>query len=587
MSDYKAPVDDMAFILNDLLNIQSLESAAELDKDMLEAILGEAGRLASEVLAPISHTGDAQGARLEGDKVITADGWKEAYAQYRDNGWNSVPFNPEFGGQGLPWALSFAVQEMWQAANTAFALCPMLTLAAVEALDIHGTDEQKALYLEKLISGEWTGTMNLTEPQAGTDLAALRTKAVKQDDGTYKVTGQKIFITYGDHDMTDNIIHMVLARTADAPEGVKGISLFLVPKYILDENGNPGEKNDVVATKLEEKLGIHASPTCVLQYGENGGATAYLIGNENDGLKYMFTMMNNARLTVGLQGIAVAERAYQHALDYAKERTQGKRIDSKDGQDVAIIEHPDVLRMLLSMKAQIQAARAMAYEAALMMDKAHEGDSSAHKLVDLMTPIVKSWGTDIACDVSSTGIQIHGGMGYIEEAGAAQYFRDARITPIYEGTNGVQAQDLCFRKIVRDGGEAFRLWVDGAESVLQELKGHNELQDLHAPLEKALEELKASTDWIIKTGKENPASVAGVSVPYQTAFSITAGGFIWGRMALNLQKSSAANDNPDFAADKLTLARFFTSHILPEASAANHTVQHGHNYVNALKSDLA
>lgn len=584
MSDYKAPLEDMAFVLRDLLDIQRLESAAELDNDMLDALLTEAGRLAGEVLGPISHPGDMQGAQLKGDEVKTANGWKEAYAQYKDSGWNSVPFNPEYGGQGLPWALAFAIQEMWQSANTAFALCPMLTLAAVEALDIHGTQEQKDLYLEKLISGEWTGTMNLTEPQAGSDLASLRAKAVKQDDGSYKLSGEKIYITYGDHDMTDNIIHMVLARTPDAPEGVKGISLFLVPKFILDENGQPGEKNDVVATKLEEKLGIHASPTCVMKYGESGGATAFIIGNENEGLKYMFTMMNNARLTVGMQGIAVAERAYQHALAYAHERVQGKRIDSKDGNNVAIIDHPDVQRMLLSMKSQIQAARAMAYEAAMMMDKANEGDKNAHKLVDLMTPIVKSWGTEIACDVSSEGIQIHGGMGYIEEAGAAQYFRDARITPIYEGTNGIQAQDLCFRKILRDGGEAFRLWTDQAEDVLKELQGHNELQDLHAPLADALQSLKDSTDWILEKGKSDFAAVAAISVPYQTAFSITAGGFMMGRAALSVQKSDTANDNPGFAEDKILLTRFFTAHILPKAAASHHTVQNGDQFVRKTNS---
>lgn len=335
----------------------------------------------------------------------------------------------------------------------------MLNQAAVEAIDIHGTQEQKNTYLGKLISGEWTGTMNLTEPQAGTDLAALKSKAVKQADGSYKLTGQKIFITYGEHDCAENIIHMVLARTPDAPEGVKGISLFLVPKFIPDANGNPGAANDLQCVGLEHKMGIHGSPTCTMQYGDNGGATAWLIGHENDGLKCMFTMMNNARLSVGLQGVAIAERAYQHALDYARNRVQGTKISEKSGARVAIIEHPDVRRMLLSMKAQIEAGRMLAYEAAFAIDCAHEGDADAQAKVDLLTPVVKSWCTDMACTVASTGVQIHGGMGFIEETGAAQYYRDARITPIYEGTNGIQALDLSLRKVLANKGVAAAAWV--------------------------------------------------------------------------------------------------------------------------------
>lgn len=442
MTTYVPPVNEMQILLHDVLGFNS----AEFDKDTTAAILDEAAKLASGVLAPINQSGDHQGARLENGQVYTADGFKDAYAAYRDGGWNSVPFDPVYGGQGMPWALAFPIQEMWQSANMSFGLCPLLNQGAVEAIYAHGTQEQKDFYLPKLISGEWTGTMNLTEPQAGSDIGLLRSKAVECGDGIYSISGQKIFITYGDHDMAENIIHLVLARIEGAPEDVKGISLFIVPKFLKD-----GRRNTVNCIGLEHKLGIHASPTCTMDFDK---AEGYLIGQPHQGLKYMFTMMNNARLSVGLQGVAIAERAYQYAFAYAQDRVQGKTF--KTGERVSIDKHPDVKRMLMTMKAHIMAARGLAYSAAMALDAAHERHEDARARVELLTPIVKTYATDVAVDIASLGVQIFGGMGFIEETGAAQFYRDARILPIYEGTNGIQAADLVFRKVLKDDGAALQ-----------------------------------------------------------------------------------------------------------------------------------
>ena len=574
MSVYKAPVADMQFVLKNVVGLGRLKKARDLDDGIVGTILEEAGKLAADVLSPLNIGADRNGSRLDNGAVKTPAGFKEAYKQYREGGWNGVPFNPDFGGQGLPWALAFAVQEMWQSANMSFGLCPMLNQAAVEAVDIHGTQEQKNTYLSKLISGEWTGTMNLTEPHAGTDLAALKSKAVKQPDGSYKVTGQKIFITYGEHDLAENIIHMVLARASDAPEGVKGLSLFLVPKFIPDANGKPGVANDLKCTGLEHKMGIHGSPTCVMQYGDNGGATGWLIGNENDGLKCMFTMMNNARLSVGLQGVAIAERAYQHALFYARDRVQGTRISEKAGTRVAIIEHPDVRRMLLSMKAQIEAGRMLCYDAAFAIDSAHEGDTAAQARVDLLTPVVKAWCTDMACEVTSTGVQIHGGMGFIEETGAAQYYRDARITPIYEGTNGIQALDLSMRKILANKGVAAQVWFDEAHVTLKSLAGHADQQQA---LKGALEALQSATKWILEQGgKGNLEAVAAVNVPYLRAFGVVAGGMMMARAVIE-----AKGDK-----HRIMTADYYMRHILPQYKGHVETVLTGAASVCDYRPDM-
>ncbi len=538
MSDYQPPVDDMQTLLHDVLGFEH----EDLDRETTEAILGEAAKLASGVLAPINHSGDANGAKLDGHAVTTAPGWKDAYNEYRDGGWNAVVFPEEYGGQGLPWALAFPIQEMWQGANLSFGLCPLLNQGAIEAILAHGSDEQKQQYLPKLISGEWTGTMNLTEPHAGSDLGLLRTKADKQDDGTYKISGQKIWITYGEHDLAENIIHLVIARTPEAGDDVKGISLFIVPKFMDD-----GSRNDVKCVGLDHKLGIHASPTCVMQYGDDGGAVGYLVGKEGEGLKYMFTMMNNARLSVGLQGVALAERSYQHALAYAQERVQGKSLTT--GERITIDQHADVKRMLLSMKSQIEAGRALTYDAAIALDKAHEGDQAAQAKVDILTPLVKAWCTDMAVEVTSLGVQIHGGCGFVEETGAAQYYRDARILPIYEGTNGIQALDLVFRKTLRDGGQAVKAYIasikEGAKPVFDPY----------------FAELDSATDALLSAaGDKNLDLAQAMATPYLKGFAIIASGCL-------LSKAAEATQDAHVAETKKKHAAFFEANILPMAIA--------------------
>ena len=567
MPDYNPPAEDMNFLLTHVTPLERLKRD-DLDASMVEAILEEAGKLASGVLAPLNVAGDKTSAKVVDGVVTTSPGFKDAYKQYCDGGWNAVPFDPDFGGQGLPWLMSFPVQEMWQSANMAFGLCPLLNQGSIDAIHAHGTDEQKKTYLAKLISGEWTGTMNLTEPQAGSDLALLRSKAVPSGDGTYRITGNKIFITYGEHDFTGNIIHLVLARLPDAPEGTRGISLFIVPKFLDDGAGNYTKRNDLKCVSLEHKLGIHGSPTCTMSFGDNGGAVGYLLGKENEGLKCMFTMMNNARLSVGLQGVAIAERSLQAAVAYAKDRKQGKAL-SGGGEALPIAEHPDVKRMLLSMSSQVEAARALAYEAALHLDLARAGDKTAQFVVDLLTPVVKAWSTDMACEVTSTGVQVHGGMGFIEETGVAQYYRDARILPIYEGTNGIQSNDLIFRKILRDGGATAFAWI--AQSKTQ-VSGYQS-----QVLVSALDQLEAATKHIAEHAS-NLDALAAIAVPYLKLFGITAGGVMLARSVLALK------DDGEFAKRKQVKAEFFMSHILPQSSGLYETIKAGANSV--LASDL-
>jgi len=568
MSTYRPPIDDMMFILENVVGFDDLPQMEGIEAPDIRLVLESAGKLATDVLAPLNHSGDKETSRCENGAVTTPKGFKEAYAQYRDGGWNSVPFDPDHGGQGLPWAIAFAVQEMWQSANMSFGLCPMLNQAAVEAIANHGTQEQKDTYLAKLVSGEWTGTMNLTESQAGSDLGALTTKAEKQDDGTYLIKGQKIFITYGEHDLADNIIHTVLARLPDAPQGVKGISMFVVPKFIPDENGNIDKRNDVKCVSLEHKMGIHASPTCTIQYGDEDGAVGWLIGKENEGLKYMFTMMNNARLSVGLQGVAIAERAFQHALSYAHERVQGSALTDKSKR-IAIIEHPDVRRMLLSMRSQTSAARMLSYEAAKMMDKAHAGDEAAKSRAALLTPVVKAWCTDIALDVTSLGVQVHGGMGFIEETGAAQHYRDARILPIYEGTNGIQALDLSLRKVVADKGTAAQNWFADVQKAIDDLKTDNELGPLRDALENGLDALRSATIWMLDAGSKAAFDdIAAINVPYLKLFGNVAGGWMLARAAAKSK-------------DHHTNALFFATHIMPQCTGLKETVVNGTAAVKA------
>jgi len=594
MVPYTAPIEDMRFVLNRLVGldrIAALPGYEDATPELVDAVLEEAGKLASEVLAPINASGDREHSVLENGVVRTPKGFKAAYDQYRDGGWNAVPFEPEYGGQGLPWTVAFAVQEMWQASNMSFGLCPLLNQGAVELLQDHGTDQQKQLYLPKLISGEWTGTMNLTEPQAGSDVGAVRTKAEK-DGEVYRIAGQKIFITYGEHDLADNIIHLVLARTPDSPPGIKGISLFVVPKFLLGEDGTPGTRNDLRCVSLERKLGINASPTCVMAYGDNDGAIGYLVGEENRGIEYMFTMMNNARLSVGLQGIAIAERAYQQAVDFARNRVQGRALG--DGQAAAtIIHHPDVRRMLLGMKAQIEAGRALTYFAAATLDTAKRHPDAAERqtaqaLVDLLTPVVKAWCTDVGCEAASTGVQIHGGMGFVEETGAAQHLRDARIAPIYEGTNGIQAADLVFRKVARDGGRSaadFLAEIAALDAALADAQG-DDMRAIRTHLTDGLDALRDATGWIASTAKSDPTGAAAGSAHYLRMFGLVAGGFMMARAALAAAECQTAGiGDPGLAAAKRTTARFYAEQFLPQARGLLAPIREGHATVMTLAED--
>ena len=562
MVPYAPPVSDMRFVLEEVAGLASIASLPGYEvatPDTVAAVLEQAADLARDVLAPINDSGDREGARLENGAVRTPAGFHDAYQAYVAGGWGGLACPEEYGGQGLPLAVAAAVSEMWSAANLGFALCPMLTAGAVEALEHHGTEELKALYLPRLVSGEWTGTMNLTEPQAGSDVGALKARAVKHGDH-YRITGQKIFITYGDHDLAENIIHLVLARTPDSPPGTRGISLFLVPKFLPDADGAPGRRNDVRCVSLEHKLGIHASPTAVLAFGDEEGAIGFLVGEEHRGMECMFTMMNNARLNVGLQGIAISERAYQQALEYARTRVQGVPV-GRDGA-APIVWHPDVRRMLLLMRARTEAARALAYLTAASLDRARRSPDAGDRKrmrarADLLVPMVKAWSTDLGVENASLAVQVHGGMGFIEETGVAQHYRDARIAPIYEGTNGIQALDLLGRKLVRDQGAA-------AYALIAEMR------DLPAgppTLLNAIDAVETATTHLLKTWGNDPASAMAGATPYLTLFATVAGGWLMVRAALAAsEKLDRGEGDPRFLKGKLQSAQFYTDHVLPQAT---------------------
>ena len=565
---YTAPTKDLLFAcmeLADLEGIQKLPGFEEVNQELVEAILEEAGKFDSEVLAPMNHSGDMQGARLIDGQAVTADGWKEAYQQFIESGWNGLPFDPEVGGQGLPWIVSTAVNEIWHASNMSFALCPLLTQGAIEAVSAHGSEQQKETYLAKLVSGEWTGTMNLTEPQAGSDLAAVRTKA-KPNGDHYLISGQKIFITYGDHDMTENIIHLVLARLPDAPEGVKGISLFIVPKYLQDEDGNWTIRNDVKTLKLEHKLGIHASPTAVLGYGDDDSAVGYLIGGEHQGLMCMFTMMNVARHSVGVQGYALADRAYQQAVDYASNRMQGAAIDGPGGERVNIIDHPDVQRLLWTQKCRNEALRALAMVSSSCLDKSerHTDESTrkaADDMVEILTPIVKGYATELGLENVSLALQIYGGMGFIEETGAAQHYRDQRITPIYEGTTGIQALDLAGRKLMRDGGQLAKRVIGYIRQDVQTLQG---LEDsMLQALTDGLDQLAHVVDVLAAQPAENMRQIAAVSEPYLRLWGIVTCGWQMAKSASRAKSRIEAGETDPFFATKVRTAEFYFSSEMP------------------------
>lgn len=586
MSEYNAPLRDMQFVLNELGyldQVRELPGCAQLDADLVEAILGEAGKFSHGVLSPLNVPGDREGARWRDGEVATAKGWREAYQRFTDGGWNALSCDPEFGGQGLPRVISALVDEMWNGANLSFGLCPMLTRGAIEAIELCGSSNLKHTYLAKMISGEWTGTMNLTEPQAGSDLAAVRSRAEPAGDGTYRIHGQKIFITYGEHDLTDNIVHLVLARVPGAPEGVKGISLFVVPKFLVQADGSLGARNDVRCASIEHKLGIHASPTAVLAFGDQQGATGWLVGEENRGLEYMFIMMNAARFSVGIEGVGLGERAYQRALAYARERIQGTEIGARDRSKVAIIRHPDVRRMLLSMKSRTEAMRALACEVAAAMDCAERHPDPARReayqaLVELMIPVIKGCCTENAVDIASLGIQIHGGMGFIEETGAAQHLRDARITTLYEGTTGIQASDLIGRKIARDSGKAIGQLSQRMQQVVEQLVHTDDPQLLAIAqaLSHALLALDASVEFIVTQFAARPAVVSAGAVPFLELFGIVAGGWQMARSALVAHEQLlAGSDDQDFYRGKLLTARFYADHQLTQAQGLSQVVLQG------------
>ncbi|MBI4207709.1 MAG: acyl-CoA dehydrogenase [Betaproteobacteria bacterium] len=592
MSTYTAPLKDMQFVIRELVGLEevtALPGWGEVNAELVDAVLGEAAKFAQEVLDPLNRSGDQQGARLADGKVTAPDGFAQAYQQFVAAGWNGLGGQTAYGGQGLPHIVSMPVQEIWNSANMAFCLCPMLTSGVVEAMRVHGSPEQQQQYLAKLTSGEWAGTMNLTEPQAGSDLSAVRTRATPEGDH-YRLRGTKIFITWGEQDMSENIVHLVLARTPDAPEGVKGISLFIVPKFLVNPDGTLGERNDVKCVSIEHKLGIHASPTCVLSYGEGKGAIGYLVGEENRGLEYMFTMMNHARLGVGVEGVAVAERAYQHALDYAKTRVQGREIGQRSGDRVTIIHHPDVRRMLMMMRAQIEAMRALSYLAAAALDKSkHHPDERERgrqqALIDLLTPIVKGWCTEQAVEIASTGIQVHGGMGFVEETGAAQYLRDARITTIYEGTTGIQANDLVGRKVAFEKGATALAVIEDMRRLDARLAqaGAAEFTAMRESLKEAVDGLEQATRWLVETYPKNAKAAAGVSVPYLKLFGTVAGGWLMARAGmLAHEKLSDPEADHEFYKAKVATARFYSEHVLPNALLLAREVSSGADSVLAL-----
>ena len=569
---YRAPVADIAFTLKHSAGLDRAIADGiygDLDLATVDAVLEEAGKFASDVIAPLNSIGDKHGAPFKDGKVTTPPGWKDAYTSWAAAGWNGLASPDDYGGQGLPQAVNAACVEMWNSASMAFGIGPVLTMAAVDALHAYGSDDLKARYLEKLISGEWMGTMQLTEPQAGSDVGALRTKAERASDGTYRITGQKIFITYGEHDLTDNIIHFVLARLPDAPAGTKGISLFLIPKFLPD-----GTRNDVRAHSVEHKLGIHASPTCTMVYGDKGGAVGWLIGEEHKGMLAMFKMMNRARLAVGLQGVAIAERATQQALAYARERKQGPG---------TIINYPDVKRMLLTMRGLTGAARAICYATAIAIDRSERSKTeaerqAAHERASLLTPVAKAFSTDIGVEVSSLGVQVHGGMGYIEETGAAQHFRDARIAAIYEGTNGIQAIDLVARKVPLNGGKTVETYIGELREIVGRVKAVNDpsLGETGARLAESVDSLERATHWLLK--QQDAANIQAAATPYLRLFGNTAGGCMLADDALAALR---AGDG----ASRTAQTRFFAENIVVQANGLERAVNN--ESINAADAALA
>ncbi|MFE1574020.1 acyl-CoA dehydrogenase [Comamonas odontotermitis] len=593
---YKAPVKDMLFAIEHLARIDRVAQIPGFEDaglDTAQAVLEECARFNEEVVAPLNVPGDLHPSTWKDGTVTTTPGFKDAFKQYVEGGWQGLQHPVDAGGQGLPKTIGAACVEMLNSANMSFALCPLLTDGAIEALLTAGSDALKNTYLEKLVSGQWTGTMNLTEPQAGSDLALVRTRADKEADGSYKLFGTKIFITYGEHDMAENIVHLVLARVAGAPEGVKGISLFVCPKFLVNGDGSLGARNDVHCVSIEHKLGIKASPTCVLQYGDNGGAVGYLVGEENRGLEYMFIMMNAARYAVGMEGVAIAERAYQHAVAYAKERVQSRPVDGSVAGSATIIHHPDIRRMLMSMRAYTEACRAMALTGAASFDAAHQHpDAEVRKVnqafYEFLVPLIKGYSTEMSQEVTSLGVQVHGGMGFIEETGAAQYYRDSKILTIYEGTTAIQANDLVGRKTARDGGQVAKGIASQIEATEKALiaSGTEGARSLAINLEKARKAFLDVVDFVVSTSKSAPNDVFAGSVPYVMLAGNLVAGWQMGRALLAAQELlTAGSGDKAFLEAKVTTARFYGEHILVKTSALRDEILHGGASVMALPLD--
>lgn len=590
MTEYRAPTREMAFTLQQVAGFSEMAKACgyeDASADVVAAILEEAARFAGSVIAPTNESGDRTGVRLDGEhRVATPAGFREAYQQYAESGWASLQFDREFGGQGLPFSLAIPVQEMWHSANMAWGLCPLLSQGAVEALSENANDALRQRLLPKMISGEWTGTMNLTEPQSGSDLSGIRTQA-RPDGDVYRIKGQKIFITWGEHDMAENIVHLVLARLPDAPPGVKGISLFAVPKYLPDAKGEPGQRNDCKAVSLEHKLGIHASPTCVMSYGDNEGAIGYLVGEENRGLTCMFTMMNNARLTVGLQGVSISERAYQQARAYTFERTQGTAPGERGVSP--IIRHPDVRRMMMTMKTLTEAARALAYTGCVAVDYANARElpddirNRFKRRADLLTPLVKGWCTEIAQEVTSLAIQCHGGMGFIEETGVSQHYRDARILPIYEGTNGIQAMDLIGRKTVRDQGKAMAELIGDMRPYTGQQHTNTLLTaERQARFDQAVAFLEDATRTVLEHGDDEQFAGAAAFNYLMLSSTVTAA---WLMVKAAGAAAPGSESQDTFARSRLATTNFFIDHILPRSSGYLTSLRAGDDAIMALPED--
>ncbi|MDY7101287.1 MAG: acyl-CoA dehydrogenase [Actinomycetota bacterium] len=579
MTDYRPPLDDIRFVLDEVTDygrLAGLDTFSHADLDTVSGVLEEAGRFMAEVVAPTNVDGDRQGATRNDDGTVGLPAsFADAYGRYVEAGWGAVAFPPSYGGGGFPWAVGIALQEMLTSANMAFSLCPLLTQGAIDALLHHGTEAQRELYLPRMTTGEWSGTMNLTEPEAGSDVGALTTRAERRDDGSYRITGQKIYITFGEHDLTPQIVHLVLARLPDAPPGTRGISLFVVPKFLLDEDGEPGERNDVTCVSIEHKLGIHGSPTCVLSFGDGGeGAVGYLVGEENQGMRCMFTMMNNARLSVGLSGLAIGERAFRQAAEFAQERQQGRAVGAPAGTSSPIIDHADVRRMLMTMKAQVEGLRCLIYANAAAIDLAANHPDPAvrernDELAAIYTPVSKAFGTDLGVEVASTAMQVHGGMGYVEETGVAQYYRDIRIAPIYEGTNGIQAADLVGRKLALRGGAAVKELLAEIAGLDTDLAAAgDDLAAIRAGLADAVEALGSATDWMLAHGAEDPNAALAGSAPYLRMFGLTLCGSMLARSALAASKRLGdGRGDASFNRAKIVTARFHATRLLPEVRA--------------------